>query len=299
MTEEKKRLSLKKKNTKSLYLAIILGIGFLIPSIYAAYTSNSLSLWTTCFLSVGYILASIASLFAYKMHEHISAKFNFGLYKLESLVNLFISIFLFIIILTIWFNIYLRLKQPTLPGSMVFALTLLSVYILINSYMYFRTHYYGRAEKSSVMQTQAHIYLIKLSLNIVVISSLIIMHFFSNYWWALYCDPCCSILLSIFIAAKAINLFSQATYTLLDGAMSKEHILQLKHILASKQHLLKKIHTIKTSQVNNRAKVYLYLEFDEHSTQAAILDTFAHIKHALKHQFNNLELTLVLTSSSQ
>jgi Co/Zn/Cd efflux system component len=192
---------LKKINTRSLHLSLILGLTFLIPNIYAALSTRSLALWTNCFLSIGYILASGTALFAYKAKEHK---------KLERILSLAIAIFLLIIMVIIWCNIYIRLQQPVSNGSIFFAFTLLILYVIINSYMFFRTYYYGKFEKSHIILTQANIYLIKLILNIVIIASLSITHFYCQRSWAIYFDPACSLLLSIFIMLKAQELYKRA-----------------------------------------------------------------------------------------
>lgn len=192
--------SLREINTRTLYLSLVLGVAFFIPNVYAALSTNSLALWTNCLLSVGYIIMSCISLVAYKMaYSH----------KLERRINLFLAMFFLMIISIIWFNIYLRLQQALKHGPLSFALILLSTYIILNSYMFFRTHYYGTIEKSNVMLTQANIYLIKLSLNITIISSLILSNYFSTYHWAKYFDPCCSLILSIFILSRAKELYNK------------------------------------------------------------------------------------------
>jgi len=191
--------TLRKINTRSLNLSLMLGLIFLLPNTYAAVSTNSLALWANCFLSIGYVLASSVSVLAYKQKHHD---------RLEYTMNLAIAAFLLVIISIIWINIYIRIYQGFTYGSISFALGLFSLYILINSYMFFRTYYYGKVEKSTIMLTQANIYLVKLSLNFTVLGSLLLTHFFYRYPWAKYFDLLCSLLLSIFILIKAIELYN-------------------------------------------------------------------------------------------
>lgn len=191
----------KKINIRSLYLSLILGLIFLLPNIYAALSTQSLALWTNCFLSIGYILTSALSLFAYKAQHNK---------KLDSFISRVMSIFFLVIIAFIWFNIYLRLQQPITHSSISFAILLLSLYVVINSYMFFRTYYYGSAENSSIVLTQSNIYLVKLGLNITIIVSLLITDFLSTNPWSKYFDPVCSLLLSLFILSKAKELYTRS-----------------------------------------------------------------------------------------
>jgi cation diffusion facilitator family transporter len=211
---------------------LVFNLGLFISKIIFALFTNSLALQADAFDSLTDIIMAIASLLGLiYSNKKPNEKFPYGYYKIENIISLIISLFLFYtaynIIIQAFSEIYLfiigTVKSILItPSAFTFLLVSLLISIILTLYL----KIVGKNTQSPIIQSEASEKFYDIFISIAVIFG-----FISAYYNIIFIDTILGLLIAVFIIKGGYNLFITSTKTLLDAVIDFESKTELCNLI--------------------------------------------------------------------
>lgn len=240
------------------FLFIVITIFLFTLKITLATISNSLALQADAFDNltdiVMYIAALIGTFYAKKKPNE---KFPYGYYKIENIIGLIISLFIFITAYNIIiesiskFTLYFRGESKGLIISpIIFIFLIISLIIAISSAIYLKIA--GNKTNSPIIKSEA---------NEKILDSLISLSVIFGFIGALFnfflLDSILGLIIAIIIIRGAFQIFINSTKILLDAVIDFENRNELYKLIENYPRIKK----VANLQVRSYGK-YIVLEID-------------------------------------
>jgi len=274
---------------------LVLNLGLFISKIVFAQITNSLALQADAFDSLTDIIMAIASLIGLiYSNKKPNEKFPYGYYKIENIISLIISLFLFYtaynIIIQAASEIYLYIIGSMkvifiTPSTFIFLLVFLLISILLTFYL----KIVGKKTKSPIIQAEA-----SEKFYDVFISIAVILGFISALYNLILIDTILGLLISVFIIKGGYDLFITSTKTLLDAVIDFESRTEL-YSLIKKFPMVRDIDKLEIRSYGR----YIFLEIDIclkkelHLTQIDTLKNL--ISYEIQSKFSQIFKIIIIT----
>jgi cation diffusion facilitator family transporter len=278
MTEIEGELKFFEKPIFVNFLLLIVNMFLFVLKIVLSYTSNSLALQADAFDNLTDIVMIFAALIGINFsRKKPNEKFPYGYYKIENLISLIISIFIFYTAYTIIFNSIGEIVSYSTGGStkqivvssqifilLIFALLLsfcLTIYLKI----------VGKRTNSPIIQTEANE---KLYDNLI--SASVLIGFIGALYNIFILDAIISLIIALFIIKGGYNIFLSSTKTLLDAVIDFENRTELHTIINSVPNIKK----IENLEIRSYGK-YVFLEITISLNREISLSNIEHLQNIL------------------
>lgn len=293
--EDKKYYKTLRKDT---FIQILINICLFIIKLIGGLLSHSLSLTTDSFDSLS---DSITSSFSYFSSIKASKKedkdHQFGHEKIENLVAFLISIVIIISGIYLGYTTISSLINKTYLNidlsNFILAIILLSVSILIKILMGLYIFFDSKRINSSLLKANSLDYMLDSFKSILTLISLILIYYLSSKYNFIYLlDPIVSLLISLIIIIGASKIFIENASSLIDKAVSKKELNEIKAIIMSTFGVIH-IDVLRSRKASN--KIFLEIEIsvsDDLSLKEAH-DISESIKNELMRYNNDIKFVLV------
>ena len=204
--------------------SLILNLSLSILKLAAGLFTGSLALIAEAIHSFSDLVASVISLISVKLAAKKTKEFPYGLYKLENIASVVISIFLFFAAYEIIREAFFSHEEAEIKhvGVAIFVM----VIAMISTFIYSRLEIKAAKELNSpaLMADAQHIWADFLS-SIIVIVGLIGVYFGYNL------DKYAAAVVSLFIIHSGWEIFSSGIKVLLDISLEKDELEKIKKII--------------------------------------------------------------------
>lgn len=240
------------------FLLLIITTFLFILKIVLALISNSLALQADAFDNLTDIVMFVAALIGtFYAKKKPNEKFPYGYYKIENIISLIISLFIFLtaynIILesTSKFILYFKGEsEGIIISPTIFLLLVISLIITIGSAKYLK--FAGKKTNSPIIKSEANEKLLD-----CFISLSVAFGFIGAFFDFFLLDSLIGFIIAIIIIKGAYDIFINSTKILLDAVINFESRTELYKLIESYPRIKK----VKNLQVRSYGK-YIMLEID-------------------------------------
>ncbi len=287
----------KNAKEKAAVTAVAFGLVDTVLTTMTYISSNSSALLADTLKTFLELCAAIISLIVLRRVSNASsASFNYGTGKLESLSSLLIGILMCICLLAITGNALFHIFHPShISGAGVWAgMALQLAYCGINGWIYKENLELSRKECSTLLKSQANLFLSKLLANAFIFVSLLLGVIFAHHEWAALIDPVASLIVGMFILSCATGVFSNSVFDLMDRTLEESDQLMILRGLASNFDMYRELHGIRSRRAGGKAFVEIYLEFEPDLKMADVKKTAASIQASIEKSIPNSQVSICL-----
>ncbi|MCF8234278.1 MAG: cation diffusion facilitator family transporter [Bacteroidales bacterium] len=252
-------LSLKeKKESKNLFITILLNFVITVAEIIGGLLSNSLALISDALHNFSDGLAVLITYIAVKISRKESTpKKTFGYKRIQILAALLNAVVLIVISIYLLYEAYHRFMEPepikSVPMFIVATIGLLANFVAV--YL-LRKH-----KKGNINIRSAYVHLIGDTLSsLAVIIGGVLIFFFEIYW----IDPLITVLISVYIIKETISILLETYNILMQGTPKDIDVYELKRQLENLEMIrdIHHIHVWNLSDTDIHFEAHVNLEKD-------------------------------------
>lgn len=267
-------------------LAVVATLLSLIPTVYAALISNSITLLADLLrCSTEFIAILVSWIILRKVARSDIKDFNYGFGKLEQLSCMTVGAALFVTFLLCFISGIRRLVTPEVVLNAGFGFVLAVLSVLGNSLLWVANYRSFLRHASPVSDAQWRLFRAKTAATLVVSLSLGAGLFFGSIEWTIYFDGLGSVLLSFFMLWSAYALVSSSVPDLIDCALEESLQVPIREVLRQHRNEYLEICTVRSRRTGKRIFVELFISF-------APLQTFAKVNDIAQNIRSDVEATL-------
>ncbi|TXT66456.1 MAG: conserved membrane protein of unknown function [Promethearchaeota archaeon] len=230
---------------------------FIIKLLFGLIT-NSLALQADAFDNLTDIVIVIASLIGIIfVSKKPNEKFPYGYYRLENIISLVISIFIFFTAYTIIqesfseiFRFFSGVIKPIFVSPFIFIVMVISLSISVATTVYLKL--IGRRSQSEIIESETSEKLLD-----NFISSTVIIGFISAYYGIFILDSIFGLVIALFIIKGGYDIFLTSTKTLLDAVIEFEKRTELVDLIEN----FPKVKNIDNIEIRAYGR-YIFVEVD-------------------------------------
>lgn len=252
-------LSLKeKKESKNLFITILLNFVISVAEIIGGLLSNSLALISDALHNFSDGLAVLITYIAVKISRKESTpKKTFGYKRIQILAALLNAVVLIVISIYLLYEAYHRFMEPepikSVPMFIVATIGLIANFVAV--YL-LRNH-----KKGNINIRSAYVHLIGDTLSsLAVIIGGVLIFFFEIYW----IDPLITVLISVYIIKETISILLETYNILMQGTPKDIDVYELKRQLENLEMIrdIHHIHVWNLSDADIHFEAHVNLEKD-------------------------------------
>jgi len=281
------------------FLLLIITVGLFILKLIFSYITNSLALQADAFDNLTDIVMIFAALIGITYsRKKPTEKFPYGYYKIENIVSLIISIFIFYTA----YNIILQSIREilnSLSGNLKTIETSILIYIflaislIISLFITIFLKIIGKKTNSPVIESEASE---KLYDNFITLSVLI--GFIGASFNLYLLDSIIGLLIALFIIKGGYDIFLTSTKVLLDAVIDFDERTDLYNLIEK----IPKIKKIEKLEIRSYGK-YVFLEVDVNLSKDLTLTQIQTLKSILntkiKETYPQIFKVLILTQTEE
>jgi len=283
----------------SIFIGLVFGIFGLIPAIIVVVMANSLTVFTDLLRNVGLVFATFFSWITLrKVSKGQNVVYNYGYGKMENLSSMVVAGVLLIAITTIVYQTIGRFQNPVPLKTAGLGLGILfsGLAAISNAWVWWKSYLNAKKEPSALMESFYRLYMIKLISNLCVMASLALSLIFRNYSWAIYIDPCGSVVLLGFLIFTTYGVISSSVYDLLDRALGDSLQIMVLRELARRFDSYEAIHGIRSRRAGGNIYIELFLEFDKDLKMGEIQTVINEMKNDMEKKIPGSQVTIMPTT---
>jgi len=285
---------------RSIVTGLIFGIFGLIPAIAIVIMSNSLTVLSDLLRNVGMVFAIFFSwMTVQRVAQGKNPIYNYGYGKMENLSSLVTAGVMLVSITIVILQTVERFQNPVPMGEVGMGLgTILSgLAALFNGWLCIQSYRTAKKEQSPVMESLFRLYQVKTISTLCVVSSLGFSLLFKDHSWAVYIDPCGSIVLLGFMIFSTWGVISSSVFDLLDRTLSDSLQLIVLNSLATHFESYEAIHGVRSRRSGNVVYVELFLEFDPDQKMAEVQKNIDEMKSELQVKIPGSQIVIIPATS--
>lgn len=300
MTEKEEKIKFYEKPVFVNFILLILNSFLFVLKIILSYTSNSLALQADAFDNLTDIVMIFAALIGINFsRKKPNEKFPYGYYKIENLVSLIISLFIFYTAYTIIYNSTIEIisystgksNKQIVVSSQIFILLIFA--LLISFFLTIYLKIVGNRTNSPIIKTEANE---KLYDNLI--SASVLIGFIGALYNIFILDAIIGLLIALFIIKGGYDIFLTSTKTLLDAVIDFENRTELHTIINSIPNIKK----IENLEIRSYGK-YIFLEITISLNKEISLSNIEHLQNILferiKKSFPQIFKIVLLTQTQE
>ncbi len=275
-------------------LAVISTFLSLIPTVYAAIISNSMTLIADLLRCSTEFMAILVSWIILKKVARSDVKrFNYGFGKLEQLSCMTVGAALFVTFLLCFVSGIRRLVAPEVVLNAGFGFGLAVLSVVGNSFLWITNYRSFARHASPVSDAQWRLFRAKTAATMVVALSLGAGLFFGSVGWSMYFDGLGSILLSLFMLWSAYALVSSSVPDLIDCALEESLQVPIRETLRRHQNEYLQVYTVRSRRTGKRIFIELFISFAPLQTFAKVNDIARNIRNDIQAAVKGSEVVVV------
>lgn len=285
---------------RSIVTGLIFGIFGLIPAIAIVIMANSLTVLSDLLRNVGMVFAIFFSwMTVQRVAKGKNPIYNYGYGKMENLSSLVTAGVMLVSITIVILQTVERFQNPVPMGEVGMGLgTILSgLAALFNGWLCIQSYRTAKKEQSPVMESLFRLYQVKTISTLCVVSSLGFSLLFKDHSWAVYIDPCGSIVLLGFMIFSTWGVISSSVFDLLDRTLSDSLQLIVLNSLATHFESYEAIHGVRSRRSGNVVYVELFLEFDPDQKMAEVQKNIDEMKSELQVKIPGSQIVIIPATS--
>lgn len=282
---------------KAALVAVAFGGADTVLTTLTYYFSGSSALLADTLKTILEFCAATVSYFVLRsVRDNATERFDYGTGKMESLSSLFIGVLMTVCLLGIVANGVYRIINPLeIGGAGVWAgIALQAVYGCINGWIFRENLRLSRLENSTLLKSQANLFLSKMLANIFIVLALGAGIAFSDYEWAVYIDPAASLVVGLFILVCATGVFHASVFDLMDRTLEESDQLVILRALSKHFDDFHELHGIRSRRAGGRAFIEIHLEFDPLLPMARASLAAASIREAIEASIPQSQVSICL-----
>jgi len=283
---------------KAALIAVVAGFVDAILTTATFLSCFSAALLADTLKTVLELCAAVISLVVIKKASNVSSvNFNYGTGKLESLSGLVIGSLMCACLLAITGNAVYHIFHPShISGAGVWCgMALQLVYFVINGWLYRKNLNLAKLNGgSTLLKSQANLFLSKLLANIFIFASLLLSVIFSRYAWSALIDPVSSLIVGMFILCCATGVFFSSVFDLMDRTLEESDQLYILRGLARHFDSYREMHGIRSRRAGGRAFIEIFLEFEPGLKMSDAGKIASSIKEDIESSIPNSEVSICL-----
>lgn len=271
-------------------------VDVIICTLAAILANSSVLLADALKTLLEFIAVLLAWLAVRRVNRGANQHFDYGIGKLENLSGLFVGMLMVLCLLLILGNAVRNFLAPAhLTGIGVWiGVADQIIFLGVNSFLYWRSRCAAESTNSPIMAAQTGLLLTRGIANAFILTALALSLALSRYHWALYIDPCASVLVGISILLAAFGTFSSSVYDLLDRTLEEEHQIVILRELATHFDEYEVLHGIRSRRAGSRVYVELFLEFPPQKAVGEVQQVINRITGNLQQKIHNSHVTVSL-----
>ena len=276
---------------------VIAGLLDVLVCVFAVCAANSSVLLADALKTLLEFVAVLLAWFAIRrINRGANQNFDYGIGKLENLSGLFVAILMVLCLLLILANAIRSFLHPAhLTGIGIWVgVGDQVVFLGVNAFLYWRSRRAAEQANSPIMAAQARLLLTRGIANAFILVALVLSLALAKHSWALYIDPCASVLIGISILLAAFGTFSSSVYDLLDRTLEEKHQLLILRELAGHFDEYEALHGIRSRQAGSQVYVEIFLEFEPQKPVGEVQRVINHITTGLQEKIPNSHVTVAL-----
>lgn len=283
---------------KDTFIQILINICLFIIKLIGGLYSSSLSLLTDSFDSLSdSITSSLSCIFSFKASKKEDKDHQFGHEKIENLVALLISIVIILSGLYLGYTAIINLINKTYLSSVIdnflYAIILSGVSIIIKILMGLYIYFDSKKIKSSLLKANAFDYLLDSFKSILTLLTLILIYFLSNkYQYIKILDPIISLIISLIIIFGSIKIFIENSSSLIDHAVSKKELNEIKSIIISTPGVIH-IDVLRSRKASNKILLEIEISVNDNLSLKESHEIAESIKEELMKFNDDIKFVLV------
>jgi cation diffusion facilitator family transporter len=275
-------------------IAVISTFLALIPTVYAALISNSITLVADLLRCSTEFMAILVSWIILRKVARSDVKhFNYGFGKLEQLSCMAVGAALFVTFLLCFVSGIRRLVAPEVVQNAGFGFGLAVLSVLGNAFLWITNYRSFLRQASPVSDAQWRLFRAKTAATLVVSLSLGAGLFFGSYGWTVYFDGLGSVLLSFFMLWSAYALVSSSVPDLIDCALEESLQVPIREVLKRHRNDYLHIDTVRSRRTGKRIFVELFISFAPLQTFAKVNDIAGQIRREVEAALKGAEVIVV------
>ncbi len=275
-------------------IAGLVDVGICVVSVVASNSAVLLADALKTFLE--FIALLLSWLAIRRVNRGNAHQFDYGIGKLENLSGLLVGILMILCLLIILGNAIRNFISPAHVAGVGLWVGVADqiIYLGINSFLYWRSRRAAEREHSPAMAAQGRLLVSRAAANAFILLALILSMSLSRYHWAMYLDPCASLLIGVSLLLAAFGTFSSSVYDLLDRTLEEQHQFLILRELAGHFDDYEALHGIRSRRAGNRVYVEIFLEFDPRKTVAEVQHVINQIIQGLQSKIPNSHVSVAL-----
>jgi cation diffusion facilitator family transporter len=232
-----------------------------------------------------------------RINRGANQNFDYGIGKLENLSGLFVGILMILCLLIILGNAIHNFVYPSHVSGAGLWIGVADqiVFLGINSFLCCRSRRAAATESSPAMAAQARLLFSRIAANAFILVALVLSMSLSRFGWAMYIDPCASLLIGVSILLAAFGTFSSSVYDLLDRTLEEKHQFIILRELAGHFDDYEALHGIRSRQAGSQVYVEIFLEFDPQKPAGEVQRIINTITDGIRSKIPNSHVSVALT----
>jgi ferrous-iron efflux pump FieF len=281
---------------RSIVMGLVFGVFGLIPAIVVVILANSLTVLSDLLRNVGMVFAIFFSwMTVQRVAKGKNPIYNYGYGKMENISSLVVAGVMLVSITIVVLQTVERFRDPQTMGTVGMGLgTLFSgLAALFNAWLWIQSYKAAKKENSPVMESLYRLYQVKTISTLCVVSSLGLSLLFKDQSWAVYIDPCGSVVLLGFMVFTTWGVISSSVFDLLDRTLSDSLQLIVLNSLAAHFDSYEAIHAVRSRRAGNVVYVELFLEFDPDQKMSEVQKNIDAMRNELQVKMPGSQIVVV------
>jgi ferrous-iron efflux pump FieF len=280
----------------AILMSLVFGIFGLIPGLVVVIMANSLTVFTDLLRNLGLVFATLFSFITIrKVAKGKTQEYNYGYGKMENLSSMVVAGVMLIAITTIVFQTIGRFQNPVPlkeTGTWV-GIATSALAAAFNGWLWWQSYRAARKEPSAVMESVWRLNQIKMVSTLCVMTSLVLSFMLRHNSWAIYIDPCGSVVLLGFLVFSTYNVIFSSVYDLLDRTLGDTMQIAVLRELARHFDSYEAIHGVRSRRAGGNIYIELFLEFDRGKQMGEVQGVIDQMKTDIEKKIPGSQVTIM------
>jgi len=275
-------------------LAGLLDVAICVAAVCASNSAVLLADALKTFLE--FVAMLLAWLALRRISRGASRNFEYGIGKLENLSGLLVGALMILCLLIILGNAIRNFVKPAHVSGAGLWIGIADqlIYFGINTVLCRRSRRAAARENSPALAAQGRLLFTRAVANAFILVALVLSMGLARFGWAVYVDPCASLLIGGSILLAALGTFSSSVYDLLDRTLEEQDQLLILRELAQHFNDYEDLHGIRSRRAGSRVYIEIFLEFAPQQTVAEVQRTINHLSERLQAQLPDSHVSIAL-----
>ncbi len=283
------------EKSRSILLSLVVDFVLLLPDIVAAVMASSITLLADVLKCATELLATfLAWLTIVRVARNKHHVYNYGIGKLENLSSLIVAGFMLVSLLIVLVTAVERLRHPQFlhPGGLWLGSVMMTLGVVVNTWLWFRNRTVARRAYSPVMESQWRLFRAKAFSDGTVLLALVLSHALRGYAWSAYIDPAASFVIVGFLVFSVYSVVAHTVYDLMDRTLEEElQMIIVRELVAFFDEYVK-FHGVRSRRSGGDIFIEIFLEFDGARSMAEVQVVIDRLRDSLEQKIGGSQVVV-------